>query len=207
VWAAAARTALGVLGALLVPLLYKDHFVWLVLLRPTKEILLAAGFLIRRGDVALPAVVIASVPLLVAAVWLMYVLGVVYRKELQEADLPGLAGRLLPRDRIERLSRALERGGTRVVFLGRLAVFPSSLLAAAAGASGMSPRSFVAADGLGAAASLAEVLAAGYVLGEAYEKAGPWLTVAGALALFAILFVVGQRLRRLNGKDGAAASR
>ena len=192
------RIVLGVAAVALVPLWYEQHFVWVVLLRPTKEILLAAGFLVRRGDVALPPVLLAAVPLVMLAVWLMYALGVLYRRELRDADLPWVAGRLLPPDRIERLAGALERAGEKAVFLGRLAIFPSSLMAAAAGASEVPPRRFLVADGLGAIVSVAEVVGAGYLLGETYERAGPWLTAAGAAALVGLLLAVGRVLHR-NG--------
>ena len=46
----------------------------------------------------------------------------------------------------------LEERGPRVVFLGRLAAFPSALMAAAAGASGVPWREFVVADTAGALA-------------------------------------------------------
>jgi len=195
---AVARIAVGFVAVALVPLWYDRHFVWVVLLRPTKEILLAAGFLVRKGDMALPSVLMAAVPLVVLSVWLMYALGVLYRRELRDADLPWVAGRLLPPERIERMAKALERAGEKAVFLGRLAIFPSSLMAAAAGASSVPPRRFLVADGLGAIVSVAEVVGAGYLLGETYERAGPWLTAAGAAALIALLFAVGRLLHR-NG--------
>jgi membrane protein DedA with SNARE-associated domain len=201
--AAAGRVVLGIVAIPLVPVLYREHFGWLVLLRPTKEVLLAAGFLVRRGEMSLFTVVAASVPLMVGGVWLMYALGVAYRDELRRADLPGVAGRLLPPDRIERLSRALERDGMRLVFLGRLAIFPSTVMAAAAGASSVPPRRFIVADGLGAVVALGEVLLAGYLLGEAYERAGPWLTLVGAAALLVLLFFFGRRLRR-DSRSGSS---
>jgi membrane protein DedA with SNARE-associated domain len=204
--AAAVRAVLGIVAIPLVPVLYEDHFAWVVLLRPTKEVLLAAGFLIRQGDMSLLTVVAASLPLMVGGVWIMYALGVAYRDELRNADLPGIAGRLLPPDRIERLSRALERDGMRLVFLGRLAIFPSTLMAAAAGASDVSPRRFVVADGLGAVVSLVGVLLAGYLLGETYERAGPWLTLAGAAALLVLLFLFGRRLKRESDADSSGGN-
>jgi LPXTG-motif cell wall-anchored protein len=161
--AAAGRVVLGIVAIPLVPVLYRDHFGWLVLLRPTKEL----------------------------------------RDELRRADLPGVAGRLLPPDRIERLSHALERDGMRLVFFGRLAIFPSTVMAAAAGASAVPPRRFIVADGLGALVALGEVLLAGYLLGEAYERAGPWLTLAGASALLVLLFFFGRRLRR-DSRSGSS---
>lgn len=195
-WAAGLRGAVGLLAIPLAPALYEDHFVWVAFLRPTKEVLLAAGFLMREGDVALLPVALATVPIVLGGVWLMYVLGVLYRREVRSADLPGPASRLLPPDRIERLTKTLKRDGVRVVFLGRLAIFPSTLMAAAAGVSELPPRRFLLADGLGAVASVALTLLAGFVLGEAYDRAGPWLTVVGAVALMGLLFLVGRRLRR-----------
>jgi membrane protein DedA with SNARE-associated domain len=195
-WVAGVRGAVGLIAIPLAPVLYEDHLVWVVFLRPTKEVLLAAGFLMREGDVTLLPVVAAAVPIVLGGVWLMYVLGVLYRREVRRADLPGPAERLLPPERIERLATTLKRDGVRVVFLGRLAIFPSTLMAAAAGVSELPPRRFLLADGLGAAASVALTLLAGFVLGEAHDSAGPWLSVVGAVALLGLLFLVGRRLRR-----------
>ena len=152
-WATAVRVALGLLAIPLAPFLYREHFVLLVLLRPTKEVLLAGGFLIRRGDVAPLPVLVAAVPLVVLGVWLFYALGLAYRRELRGTKLPWLLGRLLPPDRIRQMTKALDRAGARVVFLGRLAVFPSSVMGAAAGTSKLPPRQFLAADGAGALVS------------------------------------------------------
>jgi membrane protein DedA with SNARE-associated domain len=165
-----------------------------VLLRPTKEVFLFEGFLVRQGDVALPVVVLAALPLLLAGVWIFFGLGRAYSSELSEAELPGLAGRVMPKERIEQLQDVLERKGMRVVFVGRLAAFPSSLMAAAAGSSGVSWRAFVVADTAGALASLGMALGLGYALGEAYEDAGPWLTAVGVAALVVLAVVVGRAL-------------
>ena len=198
--AAAIRAVLGVAAIPLVPFLYREHFAALVLLRPTKEILLAAGFQIRRGDANVLLVVLAAVPLAIFGVWLFFFLGQAFSKELQEGEgLPRFADRLLPTEKIKDLCGVLDDKGPKVIFLGRLATFPSSLLAAAAGASGMSARKFLPADLLGAVVGIAEVLVAGYLLGEAYKKAGPWLTGVGVLALLAMLFVLGRALSRKKG--------
>jgi membrane protein DedA with SNARE-associated domain len=82
----------------------------------------------------------------------------------------------------------------RVVFLGRLAAFPSALMAAAAGSSGVSWRAFVVADTAGALVSLTMALGLGYVLGEAYEDAGIWLTAAGVAVLVVLAVMVGRAL-------------
>jgi membrane protein DedA with SNARE-associated domain len=181
-------------AVLLAGWLYREHAAALVLLRPTKEVFLFAGFLTRQGDVSLPAVGLAALPLLLGGVWIFFGLGRAYEQSLSDAELPGVAGRLLPKERLDQLRAVLERRGMRVVFLGRLAAFPSSLMAAAAGSAGVSWRAFVVADTAGAITSLAVALGAGYALGEAYENAGPWLTAAGAAALVALAVVVGRSL-------------
>lgn len=203
-WLAGARAALGVVAIPLAPFLYKEHFIVLVLLRPTKEVLLAGGFLVRRGDVNAVAVVAAAIPLAVLAVWQFFWLGRSFADEIQKGTaLPKLADRLLPSERIQKLCAALDRRGRRMVFLGRLASFPSSLLGAAAGASAMEAKAFLPADAAGAMLSVAEVMIAGYLLGSAYKSAGPWLTAAGVAALLAMLYVLGRSLTR----DSAARTR
>ena len=188
------RTVLGLVAVPLAPLLYEDHLAVLVLLRPAKEVLLLAGFAARERDVNLGVVVLAALPLMVFAVWLFYALARAYRREIADADLPGLAGRVLPAKRIKRLHEALADRGWPLVFLGRLAMLPSTLVAAAAGSAGLNVRTFVLADSAGAAVSLAMVIGAGWALGQAYEDAGPWLTGLGALALFGGLVVFGRHL-------------
>lgn len=199
------RGALGLLAIALAAWLYAEHFVALVLLRPTKEVLLAGGFFVREGDVGLLPLFLAALPLNAIGVWASYLLGRSFACDLDDgADLPGIAGRLLPARRIDDLRAVLERKGTRAVFLGRLAVFPSTLMAAAAGASGLEPRAFAVADTAGLAVSIAEVVTVGYVLGEAYERAGMWLTVLGAVVALGIMVLFGRWLRaekRRNGED------
>jgi membrane protein DedA with SNARE-associated domain len=60
----------------------------------------------------------------------------------------------------------------------------------------MPPRDFLPVDGAAALLSIAEVVGAGFVLGQAYEDAGPWITLAGVVALLAVAFIVARFLRR-----------
>ena len=197
-WLAAARAVLGVIAIPLAPVLYHDHFLVLVLLRPTKEVLLAGGFLARRGDVNLLLLVVAAVPLALVGVWHFYYLGRGYSKEIQNGDaIPSFAGRILPTKRIAKFCKLLDRHGQRIVVVGRLAVFPSSLLASAAGASDMKSRTFLPADAAGGLASIAEVIGAGYFFGAAYKSAGPWLTGIGIAMLAVLLVGAGRALARL----------
>jgi membrane-associated protein len=193
-WLAAARALVSLAAIPLAAALWEDHFAVLVLLRPTKEVLLAGGFALRRHDVALLVLAAAAVPLLVLGVWHFFALGRLYGDELDA--LPRWARRVLPPKRVETLCTALTKRGAPLVVLGRLAAFPSSLLAAAAGASDMPVRKFLLADAAGAALSFVIVVGAGFALGEAYEHAGPWLTGVGVVALAALAVLFGRRLRK-----------
>ena len=195
-WLAAARVVLGIAAIPLAPFLYREHFVVLVLLRPTKEVFLAGGFLARQGDVSLWAIVAAAIPLCIGGVWLFYLLGRAYRDEIASGELSGFAARILTPERIEKFQSALDAKGPKLIFLGRLAVLSSAAVAAAAGAAGMEPKKFFAYDLAGGLVSIAYTITAGYLLGEAYEKAGPWITVVGVIALIGFAYLLGRSLKK-----------
>jgi membrane protein DedA with SNARE-associated domain len=195
-WIAAARAVLGIVAIPLAPVLYRDHFVLLVLLRPSKEVLLAAGFLIRDGRVNLFPVLLAAIPLAILGVWHFYLLGQAWAKEINDDDMPGFARRVLPPKRVKAMTKVLDKKGVPVVLFGRLAAFPSTVIAAAAGASRMEPRRFLPADGLGGLLSVAEVLIAGYAFGAAYKSAGKGITVIGVIVFIGLLVAVGRWLSR-----------
>jgi membrane protein DedA with SNARE-associated domain len=195
------RAVLGLVAIPLAPALYRDHFVVLVLLRPTKEVLLAAGFLIRQGHVSLGPVLAAAFPLALLGVWLAYAVGRAYADEIRDGDaMPKWSRRLLPPERVNAMCRVLDRRGQLVVVLGRIAAFPSAALATAAGASDIEPRRFLPADALGATLSVAEVLLAGYFLGAAYKQAGPWVSALGFVVLAGLLVLLGRRLQQEESK-------
>src|SRR5688572_7570642 len=119
---AALRGVLAIAAIPLAPALYQDHVALLVLLRPAKEVFLFAGYKAAEHEVNLGVVVLAALPLLVLAVWIFYFLGRAHRDELADADLPGIAGRVLPRTRIQSLRDAVSDRGWPLVFIGRLAI-------------------------------------------------------------------------------------
>jgi membrane protein DedA with SNARE-associated domain len=182
----------------LAPFLYNDHFLVLVLMRPTKEVFLAGGFLARQGEVALWSLVLAAIPLSIFGVWLFFFLGRAYQRQIESDSLSGIAGRTLTPARVKRFEKALDRKGSKLIFLGRLAVLSSSAVAAAAGAAGMEKQRFLFIDLAGGLLSIAYTVTAGYLLGEAYERAGPWLTGLGVVALALFAFILG---RALKGKE------
>lgn len=188
------RLALGVIAIPLVPVLFKDHFLWLVLMRPTKELFLAGGFLVRRGDINLLLLILASIPLSIFGAWLFYLLGRSYEKEIDSGDVPDLVGRILKPERVRKFEKILDRKGVKLIFLGRIAVMSSAGVAAAAGAARLSPRKFFPVDFAGGMVSIAYTVAAGYFLGEAYERAGPWITGLGVVAFMAFAYILGRAL-------------
>lgn len=204
---AAVRTILALVAIPLAPFLYREHVAVLILLRPTKETLLFAGFAAEQGDIGLPLVVLTALPMLLAGVWVFFALGLEYADDLSKRQLPGLAGRLLPRRRLRRLQAAIEDQGDKVLFLGRLAALPSTLLAAAAGASRFDARRFLLIDTAGAIVSLVVMLGLGWGLDETYETAGPWLTGLGLAAMLAVTVVIGRALTgSAPGRRGATAA-
>ena len=139
-WLAGARIALGILAIPLAPVLYKKHFLVLVLMRPTKEVLLAAGFLARRHEINLFEILAAAVPLAILGVWHSFALGRGYAAEIRNGRLPGIGNRILPVGKIRSMQKLLRKKGTKLVFVGRLAAFPSAVVGTAAGSSGMPPK-------------------------------------------------------------------
>ena len=195
-WLAGLRFVVSLAAIPLAPFLYREHFVLLVLMRPTKEVLLAAGFLIRAGKIDLFPVLLAAVPLVILGVWQFFYLGRAYCKEITSGDLPGIAGRIINAKKVNEIGKILDKKGTRLVFLGRLAAFSSAALALAAGACKMKTRDFLTFDAAGALLSTGIAIGAGYFLGEAYEKASPALSVIGVLTLVGAAVLLGRYLKK-----------
>ena len=178
------RVTAGLVALPLFPLLYREHFLILVFLRPTQGIILAGAFLARLGHVWLPTVLLAAIPLQVLTIWLYFALGRTWSKDIDRDDeLPLLASRVLNRDQVRRLRDGLRKKGARLAFLARFAIFPTGLLSAALGASDLEPRRYLMADGAGLVAATGVSVGAGYVLGIAQDTAGPWLVAVGAAGL------------------------
>src|SRR5687767_164652 len=90
------RAVLGLVAIPLAPFLYREHFLVLVLLRPTKEVLLAGGFLVRQDKLHVVQLVAAAIPLAFIGVWHFYYLGRAYAREIQTGKgLPRFAERIL----------------------------------------------------------------------------------------------------------------
>ena len=203
------RAVVAVLAVPLAPTLYRDHFVVLVLLRPTKDVLVFGGFLLRDGDVGLVPVLAAAVPLVVGGVWLSYALGRAYASELRskDSDIPKWARRILSRKRVNAMGDVLEANRVVAILGGRLSVFPSSVLGAAAGATNMSARDFLVLDGVGGLLSIVEVVGVGYALGSAYERGSRWVTIVGAVVFIGVLALIGRWIRNQASRSSRPRKR
>lgn len=193
---AAVRIVIGLAAIPLAPLLWEEHFVVLVLMRPTKEVLLAGGFLVRLGEVWIVPLLVAAVPLAIFGVWQAYYLGRFHAPQIRSGKMPWFAKKILKPERVKVMQRLLKRKGMKLVLLGRLAVFPSALVAAAAGSGDVKSRKFLPADTIGGLLSIAEAIGLGYLLGQAYEEAGPWISAAGAGALVFVAVIVARALKQ-----------
>jgi membrane protein DedA with SNARE-associated domain len=196
-WVAGFRVVIGIIAIPFAPFLYREHFIVLVLMRPTKEVLLAAGFLVRAGKVELVPVLAAAIPLMILGVWQFFYLGRAFSTEITKGEVPGIGGRILKPDKVTKVGKVLDKKGPRLVFLGRLAALSSALVAVAAGAVKMPSRDFLPMDGFGALLSAAIAIGAGYFLGQAYEDASPVLSVIGVAVLVGAAVLLGRYLRKV----------
>lgn len=187
---AIARYAIPLVAIPLIPLLIVDHLAVLVLLRPQKELLLLGGGVARvQGEPSLWLLFAAYAPLMILAVWAFFVVGRAYGRRLRDGAGPPWLQRVVRPTQIEIARRVLSRRGPAIIVLGRVAAFPPTILAAAAGASDLPARSYLVADLAGALLAFAVTVGAGFALGEAYRQGGIWLT-AGGVAVFAGLILL-----------------
>ena len=194
---AVARYAIPLIAIPLVPILITEHLVLLVLLRPTKELLLVAGGVSRvQGLPPIWAVLVAYVPLMILAVWAFFVVGRAYGVALREGGAPRWLHRALRPHHVELAQRVITRRGPAIAVLGRLAAFPPTALAAAAGTTELGARRYLVADAIGALLAFAVTVGAGYALGEAWRQGARWLTLAGLVVFIALVALLTLWVRR-----------
>jgi membrane protein DedA with SNARE-associated domain len=202
---AVARYAVPLLALPLIPLLITDRLPVLVLLRPTKDFLLLGGGQRRvLGDPSVLVLLAAYLPLMLFGVWAFYAVGRAYRDQLRAGSGPEWLRRTIPPDKLEIAQAVLAKRGPSIAILGRLAALPPTVIAAAAGVSDVDTRRFLAADAVGALASFAVVVGAGYALGRAWEEGGVWLTASGLVLFVALIALLTRWLRaEANAHRGA----
>lgn len=160
----------------------------LLLPRPGKEVLLGAGYILKVPSdtvVNLPLLLAAYVPGMVFAVWAFFALGRAYAADLDRGEGPAWLTRMVPPDRLDQARRVIAKRGVTVAIFGRIAALPPTIMAVAAGTTAVDPRRYLGADLAGALASFAITVAAGYGLGEAYERGGRIFLIVGIVLLVA----------------------
>jgi membrane protein DedA with SNARE-associated domain len=188
-------------------LIARGELALLVLLRPQKEFLiLAAAQLARTGAPSVALLFAAYVPLMIVAIWAFFVVGRMFRPALDAGEAPRWLTRILPAEQLAVGRRVIARRGPLIAVMGRLAALPPTIMAAAAGASDVDGRRYLAADLLGALGSFALMVGAGLALGDAYDEYGIWVTVAGIIVLLALIMLITRWVRREAERDDAAGA-
>jgi membrane protein DedA with SNARE-associated domain len=187
----------------LIPFLIRDgRLELLVFLRPQKEFLILAGAtLARTGAPSALAIFAAYVPLMVVAIWAFFLVGRIFRPALDAGEAPRWLTRILPPEQLAVGRRVLARRGPAIAIMGRIAALPPTIMAAAAGASDVDARRYLGADLLGALASFTLMMGAGWLLGDAYDEYGVWITVAGVGVLIALIVLLTRWIRRESEAD------
>jgi membrane protein DedA with SNARE-associated domain len=194
---AVARYAIPLAAIPAIPfLIARGELALLVLLRPQKEfLLLAAAQLARTGAPSVALLLAAYVPLMIVAVWAFFVVGRIFRPALDAGEAPRWLTRILPPEQLDVGRRVISRRGPLIAIMGRMAALPPTIMAAAAGASDVDGRRYLAADLVGALGSFALMVGAGLALGEAYDEYGIWITVAGIGVLIALVALITRWVR------------
>lgn len=191
----AARVVMALVALPLTPALLDERFLLVIFLRPTREFLVLGGVLARRETISLLGLSLAAGPLLLLGVWVFFYLGHAWRHEVETETLPDVVQRYLPPELLAKIRHVLARRGAPLVYLARPAIFPTTILGAAAGASPMTWRRYLLVDTAGAVTAGALYVGLGWTLGESFSRAGPWITAAGVALLVVILWIGGRALR------------
>ena len=156
-------------------------------LRPGREVMLFAGYLFRLdGRPNLVVLYLAGFAFFVAATWVFFLLGRLYRTAIRAGTGPAWLARLAPADKVEVAQRALARRGPLVAFIVRVGGLPPTLVGAAAGVSDVRPVPYLAADAVGSVLVFGLTIGIGYGLGETYTRSGPWFTAAAFVIILGL---------------------
>lgn len=181
-----------------------DRVNLLMLVRPGREVQLAAGGLARtQGQPNLFVTFVAFLPLMVGGVWVFFWLGRAYQQELTEGKGADWLNRVVPPEVFAQFRRLLVRRGPMLAFLGRVGALPPTIMAAAAGTSDVDTKRYLVADFAGAVVGYAMTVGVGYALGTAYERGGWWLTIVGLVLFMGVIAWIGSWLRRETEAEGA----
>jgi membrane protein DedA with SNARE-associated domain len=165
-----------------------DNILWLLLVRPSKEVLLWGGGLWRTtgGEVDLWLLFLAYAPLMIVMNWAFFFIGRAWGPALAHGEGPRWLQRSITPEQFARARTLLAKHGPIIAVVGRIAVLPPTVMSAAAGTSDIGVWRYQIADTIGGIAGFVSAVAVGIVLGETYEQGGLWL-LAGGLVLVVLL--------------------
>lgn len=161
-----------------------DNIHWLLLVRPSKDVLLWGGGLWRTtgGEIDLWLLFLAYAPLMIVANWAFFFIGRAWGPALARGDGPRWLQRSITPEQFARARTLLAKHGPAIAIIGRVAIVPPTVMSVAAGTSDINVWRYQIADTIGGVAGFASAVAIGVALGETYEQGGLWL-LAGGLAL------------------------
>lgn len=171
---------------------------------PSTVVMGFAGYLVWRGDFAMPGVVVAAA--LGSAVGSLagYAIGKYGGRPFVERHLRWFL--LTPQDLV-RTDAFFTRWGAYAVFLARFVPVVRHVISIPAGAASMPMGRFLAATILGAGAWNAFLAYVGYSLGPRWNETlallEPYELAVAALLVFAVLFVVAHRVRAMRRAHNA----
>ena len=169
---------------------------------PSEVILPLAGFLAGQGRFSLPAVVLAATVGSVVGALILYAVGLVFG-EARVRWLIRRYGRWLTvseRD-LDRAVAWFARYGPAIVFFGRLVPIVRSIVSIPAGLGRMGLGQFVVYTALGSAIWNVALIGAGWLLGDNWEAAAPYVEVLQYAVIAAVTVAVVWFLsRRLFGE-------
>jgi membrane protein DedA with SNARE-associated domain len=175
---------------------------------PSELMLMAAGWLVARGQLAFGwVVVVATLGSLLGAL-LLYGLGARLGEERLRV-LVRAHGRWLLLDEadVDRAKALFETHGARAVFFGRCVPMVRVLISVPAGVSGMPLGRFALYTTLGSAVWNGALVAAGWALGEQRERLRPYMDALEWVTLAALLIAIAWLVRRRRARRPATASR
>jgi membrane protein DedA with SNARE-associated domain len=174
---------------------------------PSELILPVAGFLVRSGDLAFVGVVIAATGGSLAGALAFYWLGHTLGEQRLRAFV-ARHGRWFAMDEadLDEATSWFERHGAMAVLIGRLVPSVRSVISIPAGLAGMPLGSFVAYTTVGSAIWNTILVAAGWLLGQQWERITPYLNILEWGSLVAVVASLVWWFSRRRSRKTAAVS-
>ena len=174
---------------------------------PSEVILPLSGFLAGQGRFSLPVVVLAATVGSVVGALILYAVGHVFGEE-RIRRLVRRHGRWLgvAEKDVDRADAWFDRHGPAVVFFGRLVPIIRSLVSIPAGVGRMALGPFLLYTALGSGLWNLALIGAGWLLGDNWEAAAPYVEILQYLVIAAaVVAVLWFLYRRLVAGRGTGA--